>query len=64
MEYLLVMPFEVFPYRMLSYSNSQQAFVLLFIFKIYRFMKKNLELFHPYAAGIDIGSTHFYLNAG
>ena len=27
-------------------------------------MKKNLELFHPYAAGIDIGSTHFYVDAG
>lgn len=27
-------------------------------------MKKKLEIVHPYAAGIDIGSKNFYVDAG
>ncbi len=27
-------------------------------------MKKNLEIVHPHAAGIDIGSRSFYVDAG
>lgn len=57
------MPFGVFPYRMLSYQfHGRPPFC--FSFQAVLTMKKNLEIVHPHAAGIDIGSKSFYVDAG
>lgn len=57
------MPFRVFPYRMLSYLEYNRPSFCFIHFKLF-FMKKKLEVVHPQAAGIDIGSKNFYVDAG